>query len=92
MPSNKKLEVADEGDHEESLDPLHEIVRELGKLAGDNTYSAAGLRKVMERVYPRSSREESMRFLATLTRLRQAAEVAYSLGNEIHAQILNQQW
>ena len=73
---------------EEKSDPLYLIAIEMVKAA--KGASAVPLRKVVNDVYPKQlGKQESMAFLASLTRLQQAAEVAYQLGKEIHASVMN---
>lgn len=78
------------GDGEEAaqLSPIERIAAEAIIVAGGD--SVIKLRKIVDEVYPKDSgKEESMRFLAALTRLRQATEVAYQVGFEIHSSIMN---
>lgn len=86
MAQIKKTEYG-EGEESRRLLPIEEIGEELVRVAqGD---PAVRLRQLVQRVYPRTGKEDSMRFLAVLTKLRQAAEVAYQSGSDVHAEIMN---
>jgi hypothetical protein len=81
--------IADDQQNDEQGDPLYMIAHEIYIVSRDGKRSAAQLRKVIADVYPQSSKEESMRFFAAMTRMLQAADVAQRMAREIHDSVIN---
>jgi hypothetical protein len=85
----KPVEKIDKIETTAQLMPIEQIGMEIIRICSASSESVVPLRQLVARVYPRTSKEDSMRFLAALTKMRQVAEVAYQVGNDVHGDIMN---